>query len=83
MENWSIRQLLEKANKVNVVQALVEVEHLNTRKTERLICLNAQHILDFSILGLDFFRDPIVSIYQIRLRPSYIQELQREESEKF
>jgi len=78
------RKLLEKTNEVNVVQALVEVEHLNTRKAEKWIHLNAQHIPDFPILNLDFLRDLTVDIYQIHLASSYIQDkLQREESEEF
>nr|XP_012217696.1 PREDICTED: uncharacterized protein LOC105669368 [Linepithema humile] len=74
-------QLLEKANEVNVVQALVEAEHLNT---QRRIRLNAQHVPDFLILDLHFLRDLTVGIYQIHLAPSYIHDkLQREESEEF
>jgi len=77
-------QLLEKANEVNVVQALVEAEHLNTRNAQRWIRLNAQHVPDFPILDLHFLRDLTVGIYQIHLAPSYIQDkLQREESEEF
>jgi hypothetical protein len=78
------RQLLEKANEVNIVQAFVEAEHLNTRNAQRWVRLNAQHVPDFPILDLHFLRDLTVGIYQIHLAPSYIQDkLQREESEEF
>jgi len=68
------RQLLEKTNKVNVVQALIEAEHLNTRNAQRWVCLNVQHVPDFPILDLHFLRDLTVGIYQIHLAPSYIQD---------
>lgn len=46
--------------------------------------LNAQHVPDFPMLNLNYLRDLTVSIYQIRLAPSYVQDkLQREESEEF
>lgn len=78
------RQLLEKANEVNVVQALVEAEHLNTCNAQRWVRLDAHHVPDFPILDLHFLRDLTIGIYQIYLAPSYIQDkLQREELEEF
>lgn len=78
------RKMLEKARSVNVVQALVEVDNLHTRNAQRWVRLNAQEILDFSILDLDYLKDVTVGIYQVKLAPSYVQDkLQREGDEEF
>lgn len=77
------QQLLERARKPNVIQALVEAENLHTRNAHRWVHLNSVQLLDFPVLTLDFLKDLTVGIYQIRLAPSYVQDkLQREKRKK-
>lgn len=78
------RQLLERAQEPNVVQALVEQENLHTRNAQRWVRLAANQIVDFPILGLDYLKDLTTGVYQIKLSSSYIQDkLQRDEDEEF
>ncbi|EZA56076.1 hypothetical protein X777_03921 [Ooceraea biroi] len=68
----------------NVIQALVEIENLNTKNAQRWIRLDAEQLLDFPVLTLDFLKNLTVGVYQIKLAASYVQDkLQRDEEEEF
>lgn len=76
MENADINlanQLLERAQRVNVMQARVEAENLRDRGG-RWTRLNHNHFQDFPRLDLDYLRDLTVGVYQVRLAPGYIQD---------
>lgn len=78
------QRLLEKASEPNVVQALVEVENLNTRNAQRWVRLDAEQLQDFPILTLDFIKTLTIGVYQVKLAPSYVQDkLQRDHDEEF
>lgn len=77
------RQLIRRAQEVNVVQALVEEEQLQARNAQRWLRLSSQHVQDFPELTLEYLRDLTVGVYQVNLAPGYIQDkLQREEQEE-
>lgn len=72
-------QFLAKAQEPNIVQALVEVENLHTRNSERWVSLSANQLNDFPILDLDYLKYITTGTYQLGLAPSYIQyKLQRD-----
>ncbi|RLU23819.1 hypothetical protein DMN91_004027 [Ooceraea biroi] len=76
------QQLLGKAREPNVIQALVE--NLNTKNAQRWIRLDAEQLLDFPVLTLDFLKNLTVGVYQIKLAASYVKDkLQRDEEEEF
>ena len=67
-------ELLEKSKEPNVVQALVGVEKLHTRNVQRRVQLDADQLLDFSVLTLEFLKKVTVGVYQVKLAPSYVQD---------
>lgn len=66
-------ELLERATRVNIMQARVEAENLKARNANWLK-LNHNHIPGFPVLTLDYLRDLTVGVYQVKLAPAYIQD---------
>lgn len=67
------RELLERSQAVNVVQARVEVENLRTRHG-RWVQINQNHLPNFPRLTINYLRDLTVGVYQVSLAPSYVQD---------
>lgn len=67
------RELLQRVNDVNVVQARVEVENLHRARAIWRV-LNHHHAPDFPIFGIDYLKELTVGKFQIELAPSYIQD---------
>ncbi|XP_043464129.1 uncharacterized protein LOC122499719 [Leptopilina heterotoma] len=76
-------RMLRRAQEVNVVQQLVEVEMLHTRNARRWIALNAALLPDFPELTIQYLKDLTFGVYQVRLAPSYVQDkIQRQNEEE-
>ena len=66
-------ELLEKATRVNTMQARVEAENLTARNAS-WARLNHNRIPNFPVLTLDYLRNVTAGVYQVRLAPAYIQD---------
>lgn len=74
------REMLEKSQTINIVQARVEADNLRNRNG-RWRKLNQHQV---PRLTLDHLRDLTVGVYQVNLAPSYIQDkIQRDGQEEF
>uniref|UniRef100_A0A8D9EYP1 Uncharacterized protein n=1 Tax=Cacopsylla melanoneura TaxID=428564 RepID=A0A8D9EYP1_9HEMI len=71
------REMIDRSNMPNVVQARIEVDNL-TRRT------GDQALIDFPVLDLEYLSDLTVGTYQVNLASSYIQDkLIRDNDEQF
>lgn len=84
MQNATVeiaRNMLQRRNDVNVVQARVENDNLRYRNAQwqRL----HEQVSTFPRLEIDYLRDLTLGVYQVNLSPSYIQDkLQRDDDDK-
>jgi len=76
--------LLEQAREPNVIQALIEVDRLDTRNAQRWVNLDAAELRDFPELTIENLQNITIGPYQIKLSRSYIQDkLQRDANEEY
>lgn len=84
MQNATVevaRNMLQRRNNINVVQARVEVDNLILRRGEWERLDN--HLPDFPILDINYLRDLTIGVYQVNLAPGYIQDkLLRDDDEE-
>lgn len=71
------REMLNRSQTPNVLQARVEVDNL-VRRNAQWRRLHNQDLSDFPILNVDYLKDLTVGIYQINLAPSYIEDKLRD-----
>jgi len=76
--------LLEQAREPNVIQALVEVDRLDTRNAQRWVNLDAAELRDFPELTIENLQNITIGPYQIKLSRSYVQDkLQRDANKEY
>lgn len=66
-------QILARHQKVNIVQARVEIENFARRQT-RWVALTLEHVPLFPRISLHYLRSLTFGTYQVHLSPSYIQD---------
>jgi len=77
------QSILQRAQKINVLRARVEVDNLLRRGGE-WVRLDENQAQDFPRLDLQYLRDICLGVYQVNLAPSYIQDkLEREGNDVF
>jgi len=65
--------ILQRAQKINVLRARVEVDNLLRRGGE-WVHLDENQVQDFPWLDLQYLRDICLGVYQVNLTPGYIQD---------
>lgn len=77
------REILQRSQAVNVVQARVEVDNL-VRRNGQWRRIHHADIPDFPVLDLEYLKHITIGVYQVNLAPSYIQDkVLKENDEEF
>lgn len=77
------RNMLERARTVNRLQERVERENL-ARLRAVWNPLNANIVIDFPVLNMDYLTELTIGIYQLKLAPAYVQDQQaRDDNNEF